>query len=232
MRAAAAGADPDGADGVHGPDAVHAPHDSRGTGSTGDPDGAGHIGARLRAARLAQRRTVAEVAEASGLTKGFLSRLERDRATASVAALVRLCATLDLAVGSLFEPAPAGEVVRAGHYPPITFGGHGLRESLLTPAGERRVAVIVSDLDPGGGSGAEPYALDADVEFALVLAGEVELGFAGPAGSPAETVVLRAGDALTFDPARAHSFRATGETPARVLWVVSPALSEPPRRGA
>ena len=57
------------------------------------------VGARLRAARLAQRRTVAEVAEAAGLTEGFLSRLERDRATASVAALVRLCAALDLAVG-------------------------------------------------------------------------------------------------------------------------------------
>ncbi|WP_432545147.1 helix-turn-helix domain-containing protein [Kineococcus sp. SYSU DK002] len=200
----------------------------------GDPGGAAHIGARLRAARLAQRRTVAEVAQASGLTKGFLSRLERDRATASVAALVRLCATLDLAVGSLFAPAPAGEVVRAGHYPPITFGGHGLRESLLTPAGERRVAVIVSELTPGGGSGAEPYALDADVEFALVLAGEVELRFvpgADPA-DPAEVVVLGPGDAFTFDPARPHSFRAAGDGPARVLWVVSPALSDPPRRGA
>nr|WP_218886491.1 XRE family transcriptional regulator [Kineococcus aurantiacus] len=184
----------------------------------------------MRAARLAQRRTVAEVAEASGLTKGFLSRLERDRATASVAALVRLCGTLDLAVGSLFTPAPAGEVVRAGHYPPITFGGHGLHESLLTPLGERRVAVIVSELAPRGGSGDEPYALDADVEFALVLAGEVELRFAGPA--PAETVLLGTGDAFTFDPARPHSFQAAGDGPARVLWVVSPALSDPPRRPA
>lgn len=202
-----------------------------------DPDGAGPgddpalVGARLRAARLAQRRTVAEVAEASGLTKGFLSRLERDRATASVAALVRLCATLDLAVGSLFTPAPAGQVVRAGHYPPIAFGGHGLRESLLTPLGERRVAVIVSDLEPGGGSGDEPYGLAADVEVALVLAGEVELRFTGPGPAPAETVVLAAGDAFTFDPARPHSFRAGTDGPARVLWVVSPALSDPPRTG-
>ncbi|WP_432519314.1 helix-turn-helix domain-containing protein [Kineococcus sp. SYSU DK006] len=200
-------------------------------------EGTALVGARLRAARLAQRRTVAEVAEASGLTKGFLSRLERDRATASVAALVRLCTTLDLAVGSLFEPAPAGEVVRAGSYPPITFGGHGLREFLLTPAGERRLAAIVSEVEPGGGSGEEPYALAADVEFALVLAGEVELRFAGPdeegvAGPPEDVVVLGTGDTFTFDPARPHSFRAAGDVPARVLWVVSPALSEPPRRGA
>ncbi|PRY18566.1 helix-turn-helix domain-containing protein [Kineococcus rhizosphaerae] len=201
-------------------------------GEPGTTGGAALVGARLRTTRLAQRRTVAEVAEASGLTKGFLSRLERDRATASVAALVRLCTTLDLAVGSLFTPAPAGEVLRAGHYPPITFGGHGLRESLLTPVGERRVAVIVSELDAGGGSGEEPYGLDADVEFALVLAGEIELRFAGPDPAPAEDVVLSAGDAFTFDPARPHSFRATANGPARVLWVVSPALSDPPRRSA
>ncbi|NAZ85765.1 helix-turn-helix domain-containing protein [Kineococcus indalonis] len=189
-----------------------------------DPaDASAHVGARLRAARLAQRRTVAEVAAASGLTKGFLSRLERDRATASVAALVRLCAALDLAVGSLFEPAPAGEVVRAGHHPPISFGGHGVREWLLTPAGERRLAVIVSEVEPGGGSGEEPYALDADVELALVLAGGLRLRFAG-----GEVVELGTGDALTFDPARARSFTATGDAPARVLWVVSPALSRSP----
>ncbi|WP_432573318.1 helix-turn-helix domain-containing protein [Kineococcus sp. SYSU DK005] len=200
------------------------------------------VGARLRAARLAQRRTVAEVAAAAGLTKGFLSRLERDRATASVAALVRLCAALDLAVGSLFEPAPAGEAVRAGHYPPIAFGGHGVREWLLTPAGERRLAAIVSEVEPGGGSGEEPYALGADVEFALVLAGTLRLSFTrtdggedgegGEGGRGVEVVELGTGDAFTFDPGRAHSFRATGDAPARVLWVVSPALSEPPRRAA
>ena len=48
------------------------------------------IGAQLKGARLAQRMTLAEVALRSGLTKGFLSKLERDQATASVASLMRL----------------------------------------------------------------------------------------------------------------------------------------------
>jgi Helix-turn-helix domain len=38
------------------------------------------IGAQLRAARLAARKSVAEVAAQSGLTKGFVSKLERDLA--------------------------------------------------------------------------------------------------------------------------------------------------------
>ena len=35
------------------------------------------IGGRLRAARLSRRQTLSEVAAASGLTKGFVSKLER-----------------------------------------------------------------------------------------------------------------------------------------------------------
>lgn len=36
------------------------------------------IGSRIRAARQAQRLTIEQVADSTGLTKGFLSRIERD----------------------------------------------------------------------------------------------------------------------------------------------------------
>jgi len=178
-----------------------------------------HVGARLRAARHARRLSMEEVATAAGVTKGFLSRLERDRAGASVAVLVRLCGVLDLAVGSLFEPAPAGQVLRRADYPPISFGGSGLREFLLTPRGEQRLAAILSEVAAGGGGGEEPYGLPADVEFSLVLSGTLELTFAGEQ----EAVVLAAGDTFTFDPGEPHTFRA-GPEGARVLWVLSPGL--------
>src|SRR5215475_5793422 len=67
------------------------------------PDGGPRIGAQLRAARLASRRSIAEVAEQSGLTKGFLSKLERDLTNVSVASLIRLCGALGISVGTLFE---------------------------------------------------------------------------------------------------------------------------------
>jgi len=44
-----------------------------------EPDQRPLIGARLRATRLARRQTVAEMASASGMTKGFLSRLGTTR---------------------------------------------------------------------------------------------------------------------------------------------------------
>src|SRR5215470_19330186 len=156
-----------------------------------DPrDGGPRIGAQLRAVRLASRRSMAEVAVQSGLTKGFLSKLERDLTSVSVASLIRLCDALGISVGSLFQAAK-GEVVRKGEYPPINFGGNGIREYLLTPAGEKRVQALLSEIEPGGGGGDEPYSLPTDVEFAFVLAGQLLIVVEG------ERFTLDEGDAFT-----------------------------------
>jgi len=184
-----------------------------------DPD-VTRIGAQLRAARLAARKSMAEVAEQAGLTKGFLSKLERDLANVSVASLIRICAALNISVGSLFQ-ASKGEVVRRGAYQPINFGGTGVREYLLTPSGEKRVQAILSYIEPGGGSGDEPYSLPADVEFVFVLAGQLQISLAG------EDVTLERGDAFTFPAGSQHTFRgiwAAGRT--QLLWVFSPALPD------
>jgi len=174
----------------------------------------------IRAARLAARMSMAEVAEAAGLTKGFVSKLERDLANVSVASLIRLCDALGISVGSLFQ-APKGEVVRRDARPRINFGGRKMTEYLLTPAGEKRVQTILSDIEPGGGSGKEPYELPAGVEFVFILAGQLRVTVAG------EEVTLEEGDALTFTADMAHTFQAPPQAGrARVLWVLSPALPD------
>jgi transcriptional regulator with XRE-family HTH domain len=200
-----------------------------------DPDGARdagpegmHIGAQLREARLAARMSMAEVAGKAGLTKGFVSKLERDLVNVSVASLIRLCDALGVSVGSLFQ-ASRGEVVRRGAYPPINFGGQKISEYLLTPSSEKRMQAILSDIQPGGGSGDEPYSLPADVEFVFVLAGKLEMTVAG------EKVTLGPGDAFTFPATTDRTFRAaSGQGPTRVLWVFAPALPDtagPPAEG-
>jgi transcriptional regulator with XRE-family HTH domain len=185
------------------------------------PDGT-HIGAQLRAARLAARMTMAEVAEEAGLTKGFVSKLERDLANVSVASLIRLCDALGVSVGSLFQ-TPKGEVVRRDTRPQINFGGRKMTEYLLTPSGEKRVQAILSDVEPGGGSGAEPYSLPADVEFVFVLSGQLEITVAG------KQVTLGQGDAFTFPADTRHTFRGAPQAgTTQVLWIVSPALPDGP----
>jgi transcriptional regulator with XRE-family HTH domain len=191
----------------------------------GPPENGGasvHLGHRLREARRAQRKTLAQVAEQSGLTKGFVSKLENGQASASVASLVRLCEALGVPMGALFEPT-SGQVVRHDAYPPIEFGGAGLSEFLLTPGSERRVQAILSEIEPGGGSGDATYTLPTDVEFVYVLSGRVRLDWADEAAGPVE---LGTGDAFTFPAANGHAFRAVGSDPATVLWVVTPALPD------
>ena len=85
------------------------------------------IGKRLRAARLAQRITLEEVATATGLSKGFISRVERDLTSLSVASLVAYCEVLSLPIGSLFESSEA-LLVKAGTGPHINLGGTGADE--------------------------------------------------------------------------------------------------------
>ena len=184
-----------------------------------DADGV-RIGEQLKAVRMARRKTLAEVADAAGLTKGFLSKIERDQATASVASLMRICETLGLPVGELFN-APTGNVVRRASYPPINFGGTGMNEYLLTPSGELRLQAILSEIEPGGGSGEEPYSLPADVEFVFVVSGRLAVTLRE------EEVVLEAGDTLTFAPNVPHTFRSADEEGnTQVLWVFSPALPD------
>lgn len=175
------------------------------------------IGARLRAARQAGGLTLAAVAEHAGLTKGFLSRLERDEVSPSVASLVNVCGVLGISVGQLFE-SPDTSLVRAGQAPPINFGGHGLHEHLLTPGAQRQLQVIHSVVDPGGGGGPEMYALACEAEFVYVLRGQLRLLL------PGDTVDLAAGDAFTMPGATPHAWsNPSSGTTAAVLWVLSPA---------
>lgn len=175
------------------------------------------IGARLRAARLSQKLTMEAVADASGLTKGFISRLERDSASPSVASLVAVCEVIGLRVGALFDP-PETAVVRAGEGRPINFGASGAEERLLTPGTQQQLEVIHTVLEGGGQGGEELYTLDCDTEFVYVVDGALRVVLED------HEVTLGAGDALTFPGRTPHTWRNDSPTArCEVLWVMSPA---------
>jgi transcriptional regulator with XRE-family HTH domain len=175
------------------------------------------IGPRLRAARKARRMTIEALADATGLTKSFLSKLERDATSASVASLLRVCDALGLRPGTLFD-TPATSLVRGDDAPSVNYGGDGVRDALLTPSSEQAVMAFRSDIEPGGNSGAEPYTMDADIEVAHVITGAIELTVG------VDIHLLEAGDTLTYDPREPHTWRNPSATEAaRVLWLLTPA---------
>lgn len=171
------------------------------------------IGVRIRAARQARHMTIEQVADATGLTKGFLSRVERDLTSPSVASLVTLCQVLSISIGDLFS-APRTHLTRWEDAPRISLGGDGIVERLVTARTERRVQVVRSVIEPGGSGEADLYAVDCEVEVLHVVQGRFELIL----GS--ERMQLAAGDTVTFPGREPHSWRNPGSGEAIVLWTL------------
>jgi transcriptional regulator with XRE-family HTH domain len=188
-----------------------------------EPGQRARIGARLRAARVRQGLTLDNVAGAAGVTKSFLSRLERDETSPSVATLQVICEVLSLPMGALFD-APQYDVVRADEAPGILLVGEGVDERLLTPRGQPQVQVVRSRVTPGGTGGEELYTLDCDVEVLHVLDGRVSITMADT------TVELGSGDTLTFAGREPHTWRNPDpDRVAELMWIIVPASWHNPK---
>ncbi|HEY6800501.1 MAG TPA: helix-turn-helix domain-containing protein [Agromyces sp.] len=174
------------------------------------------IGAKLRAARTSQGLSLGRLAETTGLSKGFLSRVERDETSPSVATLVQLCQVLSLPVGALFAE-PEIQRISFADAPRINLGGVHAEERLMSPRSENRVQLLRSELEPDAHGGSDLYTISCDVEVLHVIAGQLSVRFAD------RSVALSAGDALTFPGREPHTWRVEGGAPATVLWVIVPA---------
>jgi len=174
------------------------------------------IGAKLRAARTAQGLTIANVSEATGLTKGFISRMERDESSPSVATLVLVCEVLSIRIETLFAP-PEREVVALDDAPLINMGGTHALERLLTPRKEARVQMLRSTLNPGASGGDELRTINCDLEVVHILSGEMAIRFAD------EEMVLESGDTITIEGREPYSWRSAEDGPTEVIWAIIPA---------
>lgn len=179
-------------------------------------DGA-RLGARLRAARRARGYTLEQLATAAGLTKGFLSRAERDETSLSVASLITLCEVMSINPGSLFV-APDVDVIRRDKAPAINLGGSGVSEKLMTPRGQPRLQLVHTTAKPGATGGPDLYTINCEIEVAYVLHGTVDIVFAD------RRERLTAGDALTLRGSEPHTWvNPSSSRGAEIIWVLSPA---------
>ena len=174
------------------------------------------IGARIRGARKTQGLTLEQVARTAGLTKGFLSRLERDETSPSVATLVQLCQVLSLEIGSLFAE-PEAVKISLDDAPHINLGGHGVDERLISPRNESRVQIIRSRMQPAANGGEAFYTISCEVEMLHVLAGAITLRFVD------REIPLEAGDSLTYPGREPHNWDADPDRGADVVWTIVPA---------
>ena len=175
------------------------------------------LGARIRALRIARGATLRELAGEAGVTESFLSQVERGVASPSIASVRRIARGLGHSIAELFaEDRPVGRVVRAADRRRVAYPGLGAVDEFLTLAADGRLQVILSTVEPGGGTGDEPYAHESDEEVLIVLEGSLDLWV----GS--EEYHLATGDAVTYPSRIPHRNTNPGPGVTRILFCMTP----------
>ena len=177
------------------------------------------IGREVRSLRKARGLTLSDVAEASGLSIGYLSLLERDRATPSINALHAISRALGVTVSWFFEAGavPDAErnlVVRRTRRRRLDFSA-GIVDELLSPSLAGALELLASRFPPGASSGEEPYT-HAGEEAGVVIRGRLELWVDG------KSFLLEAGDSFGFPSSLPHRYRNPGTEEAEVIWAITP----------
>ena len=167
---------------------------------------------RLKLLRKQLGLSLQDLAERAGLTKSYLSKVERGLSTPSVAVAMQLATALHVEVGQLFasdEDEKAITVVRAGER--IRVGGGS--EVIAAEAGRKRLLPFM--LQPRHDFSSSEFREHAGEEFLFVHSGRIEIDFAS------QKVMLGTGDAVYFNAQVPHRIRSLGARTAQVLLVIS-----------
>jgi transcriptional regulator with XRE-family HTH domain len=178
------------------------------------------IGEAVRAERTARGMSLGELAQAAGLSKSILARIESHGGNPSVETLWRLCQALAIPLGTLLaeRDTPPVKVVRR-HAAERLEGEDGMAAWLIHAEGRaHRAEVYDIDLPAGTDHPAEPH-LPGTQELVLCVSGRADVG---PEGALER---LAPGDAVVFAADTPHRYAASRDT--RILcWMLYP--SGPP----
>lgn len=166
--------------------------------------------ALLRAVRQQRGLTLEALAAQTGLTKSYLSKIERRQSTPSIAVALKVAKALDVDVGRLFSDEAAQEKITVDRAADAAGERYRVLSSLLlgksmSPFLVRPTEQPVDDAHPE----------HAGQEFLFVHAGRVELDYGD------KTIMLGPGDSAYFDASISHKIRAVGAEPAEVLVVAT-----------
>jgi transcriptional regulator with XRE-family HTH domain len=178
------------------------------------------LGGKIRQLRKASGRTLARIAEETGLSIGHLSEVERGLSAPTIRHLQLIASVLGVKMGWFFDEeasAPAAEVgviVRSGNRRRRDLTGLGVTDWLLSPNLSGQLELLLCELAPGAEI-TEPYTHDGE-EAGLVVAGEFEL-WVGE-----RSFRLHEGDSFAFPSSTPHRYRNPGTVTARIVWAITP----------
>ena len=182
------------------------------------------IGPRLRDLRKSRGVTLEKLAEQSGLTKGYLSKIETGKKLPPIATLSRISAVLGSDIAYFFQNNEAWDsvdgrvsLVRAGQRRQAIRGGssfgydyESVAHKMQNKAMEPFVFTFPEQVD------GDAYFNHDGEELVFILSGTVEFELAG------KTLVLAPGDCLYFDSSQPHRGRSIGGDAKALVVIYQP----------
>lgn len=180
------------------------------------------IGQRLAALRARRGLTLERLAEVTGFTKGYLSKIENSRKVPPIGSLARIATALDADIAYFFQTRDAAardavSVVHRKDRQPVVRGGTAFGYDYATLAHDRRNKRMEPFLF------SFPRRIDRHVhfrhegeEFLFILSGKVEFEVNG------ERFILEEGDSVYFDSSLPHKGRALGGTAKAIVVTYAP----------
>jgi transcriptional regulator with XRE-family HTH domain len=178
------------------------------------------LGRKIRDLRCRRGLTVHQLAAASGLSKGFISQVENDRTSPSLASLRDMARALETSIAYLLvedEQVPC--VVRENQRPRIQFNGSESRVEVLSARHSRNLELLMTALPPETAIGPSP-SFDRGEQCLVCLEGQVIVTYGG------HRLELSAGDSCHFDGRVPHTIENHGSNSARVLLAIAPLALE------
>ena len=175
------------------------------------------IGEKLRQLRLQRGLTQEDMADRCELSKGFISQVERNLTSPSIATLTDMLECLGSSLSLFFSEAKNEKTVFTPQDMFVKEDGEGLRGTitwLVPDAQKNTMEPILVELDEDG----ETYPLPPHEgeEFGYVLQGTVCLV------TGEKKTRVRTGCSFCIHPRETHYLTNAGKTRARVLWVSNP----------
>ena len=176
-----------------------------------------NIGEKLRKLRLRRELTQEEMADRCELSKGFISQVERDLASPSIATLTDMLECLGSNLKDFFSDTGDEKTVFSQNDMFVKEDEETLRGSItwLVPSAQKNaMEPILVDLGAGGKTQEMPPS--EGEEFGFVLSGTITLRLGGKRWR------IKTGESFCLHPGDAHFIQNDGKRTARFLWVSTP----------
>jgi transcriptional regulator with XRE-family HTH domain len=178
------------------------------------------IGKLIRDAREAQKMTLTELSQKSGVQIATLSRMENLKMTGTLESHMQIAKALGVDVTSLYKglTAPHEQPLAKSDSPStetVSYNNKAAYEILAANILRKKMMPVVLRIDPGGQTNEEENKAGTE-KFVFVLEGKITAHVAG-AEHP-----LSPGRTMYFDASLKHHFENAGAKTAKMIVVVTP----------